>query len=460
MKTEKSYLDVNILTEVYIDDDINNRELADTEEEINSLANNIEQTGGLLQPIIVYPTPEIRRKDHGMPYELGSGYRRCAALKFLAESTGDEDWVTAVPAVVKEEQGLGQRHIDQLSENLQRKNLNNMEVALAFKKVIDDQEARMNQADLARAIGWPPASVSNFLRVANYLNPATQSLVMEDKIPWSSAKELASVVIKHKINDEHQNQLALIASSSSYDDFVAHLNSLFKTSGEAGDEKAADVSTVKSDGVQRIMNSIRSTDLKNKYIPKLEEMVKEAKTDSEKARYGVYIDAIKFVLNIQGTDLGATLAPWEQELEEKALASKAEDERLRLENQFIRKRVTFIKQELKKIPPATLPDGSPNPHRELPTLPQVFDMVKKEVFASLAKGKEAGMEENFMSEGFQVKDVEGFLKKIQEAYTESVKKDDEKAKKREEAKLKAAQEEKEKENAAKNAEGVAGAVQS
>ena len=435
MKTETSNIEVDILKEVYVDDDINNREVADDEETLNSLANSIEQTGGLLQPIIIYPTPDIRLKDHGCKWELGSGYRRVAALKRLAETTGDEAWVTAVPASVREVASIGQRHIDQLTENLQRKNLNNMEVALAFKKVIDDPDSKMTQADLARSISWPVSSVSNFMRVANYLNATTQGLVMEEKIPWSSAKELASAVNKFKISDQLQNQLALIAASVPVDEFIAKLNKQFNTAEAAADEAAAPVSTGNTEGSQRINNSIRSSQLKDKYIPKLEEMKKAATNDKEKEKLDIYIDAIKFVLNIQGTSLGASLAPWESELEEKALEEKAQNERERLETQFIRKRVTFIKQKLKEIPPATLPDGTANPHRELPTLPQVFDLVKKEVWASLKNGKQAGMEENYMQEGFLVTDVEAFIKKISDAYVESVKKDAENAKRREAAKL-------------------------
>ncbi len=148
MNREANLLHVNIMTEVYIDPEINNRELADTEDETASLANSIESTAGLLQPIVVYATPDARRKEHGMPYELGSGYRRCAALKHLAVSLQDDSWVESVPAMIHEKTDIGERHIHQLVENLQRKDLKPMEIALAFHKAINDKAASLSQSEL------------------------------------------------------------------------------------------------------------------------------------------------------------------------------------------------------------------------------------------------------------------------------------------------------------------------
>lgn len=177
MNQKAQAMDVDIVNEVYIDPEINNRELADTPDETESLANSIETTGGLLQPIVVYVTPDARKTEHGMPYELGSGYRRCAALKHLAERNEDETWTAVVPAMVHERTEIADRHVHQLVENLQRKDLAPMEIALAFKRAIDDKSANLNQTELARKIAWPVPTVSNYLRVANNLTPEVQGMV-------------------------------------------------------------------------------------------------------------------------------------------------------------------------------------------------------------------------------------------------------------------------------------------
>jgi ParB/RepB/Spo0J family partition protein len=431
MNQKAQAMDVDIVNEVYIDPEINNRELADTPDETQSLANSIETTGGLLQPIVVYVTPDARKTEHGMPYELGSGYRRCAALKYLAERNEDETWTAAVPAMVHERTEIADRHVHQLVENLQRKDLAPMEIALAFKRAIDDKSANLNQTELARKIAWPVPTVSNYLRVANNLTPEVQGMVLEGKVGFSQAKELASVVQRHHISDKEQLELAAVASGQQHAEFVEHLQNHYREEGEEGataeGATAANGKEVSSgkEGSQRTYNTIRGSVLETKYIPKLEEMVKQATTEEQKVKYNHYMDAIKFVLNVDGTELGTELAPWEQKLQEEKEALKEKEDRDRNESQYIRKAVSAIKKELKNIPPATLPDGTPNPKREAPTLPTVLEQTKKAIEESLKKAHEAGLEQNQMIEGFMVSNVDEFIEKISNSYVESVKKDNE-----------------------------------
>ena len=432
-KEKQKLVYVSILTQVYIDPEINNRELADTEEETRSLANSIESTNGLLQPIIIYPAPPARKLQHGFDYELGSGYRRSAALKLLMEESNETDWVEKVPAMLHEATPAADRHIHQLIENLQRKDLKPMEIALAFKKAMHDKDSRMTQKQLARSIAWDESTVSTYLKVANNLNTEVQTKVLTGELPWSSARELAAVVAKHKISDKEQSDLAAIGVGMQVEDFTNHLLDHYKDASSTSDEAAAPgVSTGKEkDGVQRTYTAIRGSDLEKKYIPKLEAMKAEAKNDAEKAQLDIYIDAIKFVLQVDGTSLGAKLDPWEQQLTEEAQERKNSEDRSRHENNYVRKAVSGIKKSLREIPPATLPDGSVNPNREAPTLPGVLERVKATVLESLERGKAAKLDEGTMVEGFVVANVEDFIKKIQSAYIESVKKDKEAAEKRE-----------------------------
>ena len=195
------------LDDVYMDADLNNRFIGDTDDETKELAASIESTNGLLQPIGIAPTPESHKTSHDKPYELVWGFRRCRALRYLDECNGTNAWTKNVDAVL-EEASTKDRIVNQLIENLQRKDLNPMEVALSMKSALEDKEAGLNQTDLAKLIGMAVPTVSNYLKAATKLSTNIQGLVLAGKLGWSHAK----VIMGLDIPTEQQEQLAGIAS--------------------------------------------------------------------------------------------------------------------------------------------------------------------------------------------------------------------------------------------------------
>ena len=138
-------------------------------ESLKALADSIKQNG-LIQPIIV-------KKSEGDKYEIVAGERRwrAAALAGLHEVSV---WVLrekAHPAVVA------------LVENIQRENLNPIEQARAYHRLL--KEHQWTQAQLSEALALPRPSLANYLRLLN-LHPEVQTMVMQKKLSMAVAKLL------------------------------------------------------------------------------------------------------------------------------------------------------------------------------------------------------------------------------------------------------------------------------
>lgn len=115
------------------------------EEDLRSLADSIRQSG-VLQPILV------RRQNGG--FEIVAGERRLRAAKIAG--------LTRVPVVVRDIDDQSLLQIA-LIENLQRRDLNAMEKARAFKQLLDLNGWTQDQAAQALGLGRP--TVANFLRL-------------------------------------------------------------------------------------------------------------------------------------------------------------------------------------------------------------------------------------------------------------------------------------------------------
>lgn len=144
------------------------------EEELKELGDSIRETG-LLQPIIV-------RKKAGEGeeelYEIIAGERRYRAAKIAG--------LTRVPAIMKE---ISDKDAFALSivENIQRADLNPIEEALAFQRLIDTYGE--TQASVAQTVGKDRVSVTNTLRLLK-LDPEVQSLISTGKISAGHGRAL------------------------------------------------------------------------------------------------------------------------------------------------------------------------------------------------------------------------------------------------------------------------------
>ena len=140
---------------------------------INELASSIREHG-VIQPIVVQALPDNF-------YQLIAGERRWRA----SQRAG----LLRMPAIIRETSEHAQLEIA-LIENLQRQDLNPIEEAQAYERLI--VEFGLTQEEVARRVGKNRATVANMLRLLR-LPPEVQQWMMEDKITTGHAKALLSL---------------------------------------------------------------------------------------------------------------------------------------------------------------------------------------------------------------------------------------------------------------------------
>jgi ParB family chromosome partitioning protein len=116
------------------------------EKELAELCLSIQEQG-IIQPVTV-------RKSGSDRYQLISGERRCRAARMAG--------LREIPAYVRlanDEQMLEMAIV----ENIQRADLNPLEVALSFQRLIE--ECRIRQEDLGQKVGKDRSTVSNYIRL-------------------------------------------------------------------------------------------------------------------------------------------------------------------------------------------------------------------------------------------------------------------------------------------------------
>lgn len=153
------------------------------EDALKELSESIKNYG-VFQPIIV--------KKSIKGYDLIAGERRLRASKLAG--------LEKIPAIVKEFTDEEMREIS-LLENLQRENLTAIELAWAYKGIIDNLDIR--QEDLAQKIGKSRAHVTNILGLLN-LPDSVQKMVLNNEISMGHARVLSKMdnpeEVKHLAN--------------------------------------------------------------------------------------------------------------------------------------------------------------------------------------------------------------------------------------------------------------------
>lgn len=142
------------------------------EESLQELADSIKEHG-LLEPLIVKKTDDL--------YEIICGERRYRACKLAQLDT--------VPCLVRDDLD-SKGYAIALIENIQREDLNPLEMAEAFKQMLD--ECNLNQDELAKTLGKSRSSVANILRLNN-LQSNVKKMVAANQIDLGHAKVLLSI---------------------------------------------------------------------------------------------------------------------------------------------------------------------------------------------------------------------------------------------------------------------------
>ena len=142
------------------------------EASLESLAESI-RSHGVVQPLLV------RRRENG--YELIAGERRWRAARLAG--------LTRVPVVIKEVPDENLLEIA-LIENIQRENLNPIEEAQAYKKLIET--VGLTQEALASRVGRDRSYITNYLRLLR-LPEDLQQLVTEGRLSTGHARTLLAL---------------------------------------------------------------------------------------------------------------------------------------------------------------------------------------------------------------------------------------------------------------------------
>lgn len=143
------------------------------EESLNELAASIREVG-IIQPITL-------RKISNKRYQIIAGERRYRASKLAG--------LTKVPAFVRE---AGDEAMLELAlvENIQREDLDAIEVALSYQRLME--ECKLTQESLSDRVGKKRSTISNYLRLLR-LPAVIQKAIREQEITMGHARALINI---------------------------------------------------------------------------------------------------------------------------------------------------------------------------------------------------------------------------------------------------------------------------
>lgn len=208
------------------------------DEALDELAESIKQVG-VIQPITV-------RETGNGNYQLITGERRLRASKIAG--------IEKIPAYIR---GANDNDLLEMAlvENIQREDLNAIEIAISFQRLID--ECNLTQENLSQRVGKKRATVSNYLRLLK-LPAEIQLGIRENIISMGHARALVNVedpreqlnlfykIAKNELsvrkveelvrklteikNEQAEPENEDIKLPTSYEELKNHLSEFFKTS--------------------------------------------------------------------------------------------------------------------------------------------------------------------------------------------------------------------------------------
>src|SRR5437773_2692346 len=184
---------------------------------LDQLAQSIE-AHGVVQPVV------LRRKNGR--YELVAGERRWRAAKMAG--------LERIPAVVRD---IEDKELLELAliENIQREDLNAIEEAQAYKKLIE--AVGLTQESLAARVGRDRSYITNYLRLLR-LPDDLQRLVAEGKLSTGHARTLLGL---DHVDEQRRLARRIIERGLSVRDTEAWVRRISQEPGEGAKRKQADV---------------------------------------------------------------------------------------------------------------------------------------------------------------------------------------------------------------------------
>ena len=182
------------------------------EEALQELADSIKELG-VIQPITL-------RKMEDETYQIIAGERRFRASQLAGKTT--------IPAYILKADDEDTMEMA-LIENIQREDLNALEIALAYQQLIEQHN--LSQEQLSKRIGKGRATIANFLRLLK-LPAVIQVALKEKKIDMGHAKALLSL-------DSHGEQIALFNDIVKNGYSVREVEEMVRNIKEGTEPKAA-----------------------------------------------------------------------------------------------------------------------------------------------------------------------------------------------------------------------------
>ncbi|MDR1793502.1 MAG: ParB/RepB/Spo0J family partition protein [Bacteroidales bacterium] len=168
---------------------------------LQELSDSIKNVG-LIQPITV-------RKIENGHYQLIAGERRLRASKMAG--------LTQITAYIRTADDLQMLEMG-LIENIQRSDLNPIEIALSFQRLISECDIR--QEDLAEKVSKSRTLITNYLRLLK-LCPTVQKAICENQLTMGHAKMLATI-------DDEAQQVEIMQKILSEDMSVRQVEALMR----------------------------------------------------------------------------------------------------------------------------------------------------------------------------------------------------------------------------------------
>lgn len=187
------------------------------EEKLDELANSIKEHG-IIQPLTVRYIGEKK-------FELISGERRLKASKLAG--------LTEIAAYVRkadDEQSMAFA----LIENIQREDLNALEVALAYKRLLEEFD--YTQAQVAERVGKNRTTVTNMLRLLT-LPDFIQTALKNNKIAMGHARSLVSI---ENLSDQQGLLKKVVSNEWSVRQLEAAVRNLSSSSSSSSKKKSVD----------------------------------------------------------------------------------------------------------------------------------------------------------------------------------------------------------------------------
>ena len=194
-----------------------------SEESLRELAESIREIG-IVQPITIRQIDEER-------YQIIAGERR-----FRASHLAGKETIPAYIITADDESTMEMA----LVENIQREDLNSLEIALAYQKLIEQNN--LSQEQLSKRVGKGRATIANFLRLLK-LPASVQMALKEKSIDMGHARALLSL-------DDHKQQIEVFKEIQKHGYSVRQVEEIVRKIKEEGIvEKAVKSTTEQSENI-------------------------------------------------------------------------------------------------------------------------------------------------------------------------------------------------------------------